>query len=41
MDIHDQYTSEIQHEVALLKTGKENYAILSQLLITFEILDDI
>ena len=27
MDIHGQYTSEIQHEIALLKTGKANYAI--------------
>ena len=31
MDIHDRYTYEIQHECALLKTGKANYAILSQL----------
>ena len=40
MDIHGQYTSEIQHEIALLKSGKANYAILSQLSIIFEILDD-
>ena len=38
---HDQSTSEIQHEVALLTTGKANYATLSQLLIIFEIPDDI
>ena len=41
MYIHDQYTSEIQHEIALLKIGKANNAVLSQLLIIFEILDDI
>ena len=41
MDIHDQYTSEIQHKIALLKTWKANYAILSRLLIIFEIPDDI
>ena len=41
MDIHDKYTSEIQHEIALLKTGKANYAILSQLSIIFEIPKDI
>ena len=41
MDIYDQYSSEIQHEIAVLKTGKENYAILSQLSIIFEIPDDI
>ena len=31
MDIHNQYTSEIQHEIALLTTGKANYGNLSQL----------
>ena len=41
MDIHDQYASEIQNEIALLKTGKANYAILSKLSIIFEIPDDI
>ena len=40
MDIHDQYSSEIQHEIALLKTEKANYAILSQSSIIFEIPDD-
>ena len=30
MDIHDQYTSEIKHEIAILKTGKANHAILSR-----------
>ena len=40
-DIHDQYTSEIQHEIALLTTGKANYGNLSQLSIVFEISDDI
>ena len=41
MDIDDQHTSEIQHEIALLKTAKANQAILSRLSIMFEILDDI
>ena len=41
MDIHDQYTSKIQHEIALLTTGKANYANLSQLSIIFEIPKDI
>ena len=41
MVIHDQYDSEIQHEFALLKTGKANYAVLSQLSIIFEIPDGI
>ena len=29
MDIHDQFISEIQHEIALLNTGKANYVILA------------
>ena len=41
MDMHDRYTYEIEHEIALLKTGKGNYAILSQLSIIFDIPDDI
>ena len=41
MDIHDQYTTEIQHEIALRKTGKANYPILSQSSIIFEIPDNI
>ena len=41
MDIHDQYTSEIKHKIALLKPGKANYAILSQLSIIFEIRDNL
>ena len=42
MDIHTRYAYEIQYEIALLKTGKANYAIsiLSQLSIIFEIPDD-
>ena len=40
MGIHDRYSYEIQHEIALLKTGKANYAILSQLSITFQLPDD-
>ena len=40
IDIHDQYTYEIQHEIVLLKTGEANHAILSQLSIIFEIPDD-
>ena len=40
MDIYDQYATKIQHEIALLKTGKANYAILSQVLIIFEIPDN-
>ena len=40
MNIHDRYTYEIQHEIAPPKTGKANYAILSQLSI-FEIPGDI
>ena len=40
MDIHERYAYEIKHEIAFLKSGKANYAILSQLSIIFEILDD-
>ena len=41
MDIHERYPDEIQHEIALLQTGKANYVFLSQLSIIFEIPDDI
>ena len=41
MDIHDQYASEMQLEIALLNIGKANYAVLSQSSIIFEIPDDI
>ena len=41
MDIHDQYASEMQLEIALLNIGKANYAVLSRLSIIFEIPDDI
>ena len=37
MDIHDRYTYEIRQEIALLKTGKANYAIQSRLLITIHL----
>ena len=42
MDIHERYAYEIQHEISFLKvkTGKANYAILSQLSIVSEIPDD-
>ena len=40
MDIHDNYTYKIKHEIAIPK-NQANYAILSQLSIIFEILDDI
>ena len=41
MDINERYASKIQHEIAPLKTGKAINATPSQLLIIFEIPDDI